>query len=121
MARRALAAQVPPEQRMQVPVCLSRGLATPNKPVAWEPVLRRHLEDMVKAESLVGIQVAVWQGRSVLIDVAAGKMGPLDPRPVQPNTLFPCYSVSRVATASVVHTFVRAGQLSKHRDNSKCV
>ena len=108
MARRALINNIPPEQRMLTPVFPQRGAASTNPQQSWEPLLRKHLESLVKAESVLGVQVSVWQGKRVMVDVAAGKMGPLDPRPVQPNSLFPCYGVSRVATSAVVHSFVES-------------
>lgn len=109
MARRALMSRVPIADRMHAPVHASRGAAASNPRSTLEVSLRKMLEDMVKGDALLGIQVCVWKGRSFQVDVAAGRMGQLDPRPVTPKSLFPCFSVSRLATAAVVNSFVNSG------------
>jgi CubicO group peptidase (beta-lactamase class C family) len=104
-----LMSRVPIADRMHAPVHASRGAAASSPRSSLEGSLRKMLEDMVKADALLGIQVCVWKGRSFQVDVAAGRMGQLDPRPVTPKSLFPCFSVSRLATAAVVNSFVSSG------------
>lgn len=108
MARRALVNHIPSNARAQTAVHPSRGLATTPRATPLETAVRKHLEAMIRAEDLLGVQVCVWQGNSVQLDVAAGKMGSFDHRPVQPNSLFPCFGVSRVATSAVVHSFAES-------------
>ena len=60
---------------------------------------------------ILGAQVCVVQRGKVLADVAAGKLGSLDPRPVTPASLFPVYGVSRAVVASIFSEFIRKGKL----------
>jgi CubicO group peptidase (beta-lactamase class C family) len=49
-----------------------------------------------------GIQVAAYVGEELIVDACAGTADGSG-RPVQPDTLFPVFSVSKVATAVAVH------------------
>jgi hypothetical protein len=73
--------------------------------------LSKCLEDLVLAERVLGMQVCVVQGSAVLVDIAAGCMGQLDPRPVTPATLFPCVAVSRLAPIAIIASLADSGLL----------
>ncbi|XP_042453873.1 uncharacterized protein LOC122038283 isoform X1 [Zingiber officinale] len=62
-------------------------------------------------EKIVGIQVCAYKDGKVIIDTAAGVLGRYDPRPVQPDTLFPVFSVTKGITAGMVHWLVDKGEL----------
>lgn len=45
----------------------------------------------------------------MIIDTSAGVLGRYDPRPVQPDSLFPVFSVTKGITAGMVHWLVDNG------------
>lgn len=53
---------------------------------------------------------AAGGGVRVLVDVAGGQCGPLDPRPVTPATPFPVLGLSRVGVAAAVTHLARSGR-----------
>lgn len=53
--------------------------------------------------------MCAYKDGKVLIDTAAGMLGRYDPRPVQPDTLFPVFSVTKGITAGMVHWLVDKG------------
>lgn len=58
---------------------------------------------------LLTLQVCAYKDGEVIIDTAAGTLGRYDPRPVQPDSLFPVFSVSKGITAGMVHWLVDKG------------
>nr|GEX93717.1 beta-lactamase domain-containing protein 2-like [Tanacetum cinerariifolium] len=62
-------------------------------------------------EKILGIQVAAYKDGKVIIDTAAGVLGKDDPRPVQPSSLFPLFSVTKGVTAGMVHWLADKGKL----------
>ncbi|XP_074587088.1 uncharacterized protein LOC141842978 isoform X2 [Curcuma longa] len=62
-------------------------------------------------EKILGIQVCAYKDGKVIIDTAAGVLGRYDPRPVQPDTLFPVFSVTKGITAGMVHWLADKGKL----------
>ncbi|KAJ7966011.1 Beta-lactamase-related protein [Quillaja saponaria] len=78
-----------------------------------EAKLRQILVELGNNNKILGIQVcASKDGRVIIIDTAAGVLGRYDPRPVQPDSLFPVFSVTKGITAGVVHWLVDNGKLS---------
>lgn len=55
------------------------------------------------------LQVCAYKDGKVVIDTAAGVLGKYDPRPVQPDSLFPVFSVTKGITAGMVHWLVDKG------------
>ena len=55
------------------------------------------------------LQVCAYKNGKVVIDTAAGVLGKYDPRPVQPDSLFPVFSVTKGITAGMVHWLVDKG------------
>src|SRR5690606_4063509 len=54
-------------------------------------------------------QVTVYKDGEVVIDTVAGQMGPDDPRPVQPDTLFCCFSTTKGVAATALHILADRG------------
>ncbi|KAA8525725.1 hypothetical protein F0562_007580 [Nyssa sinensis] len=57
------------------------------------------------------VQVCAYKDGEVIIDTAAGVLGRYDPRPVQPDSLFPVFSVTKGITAGMLHWLVDNGKL----------
>ena len=51
----------------------------------------------------------------MIIDTAAGVLGKYDPRPVQPDTLFPVFSATKGVTAGMLHWLADKGDF-RHFD-----
>ncbi|GKC40237.1 beta-lactamase domain-containing protein 2-like protein [Tanacetum coccineum] len=76
-----------------------------------EAKLRSFLVELRNDEKILGIQVAAYKDGQVIIDTAAGVLGKDDPRPVQPSSLFPLFSVTKGVTAGMVHWLADKGKL----------
>ncbi|KAG8074742.1 hypothetical protein GUJ93_ZPchr0006g42824 [Zizania palustris] len=70
-----------------------------------------HLLLELGSDKILGIQVCAYKDGKVIIDTAAGMLGKYDPRPVQPDSLFPVFSVTKGITAGMVHWLVDKGKL----------
>ena len=55
------------------------------------------------------LKVCAYKDGEVIIDTAAGVLGNYDPRPVQPDSLFPVFSVTKAITAGMLHWLVDNG------------
>ncbi|KAF5774300.1 putative beta-lactamase/transpeptidase [Helianthus annuus] len=60
-------------------------------------------------DKILGIQVCAYKDGKVIIDTAAGVLGKDDPRPVQPDSLFNCFSVTKAVTAGMIHWLADKG------------
>nr|XP_043629094.1 beta-lactamase domain-containing protein 2-like [Erigeron canadensis] len=76
-----------------------------------EAKLRRFLVELGNADKILGIQVCAYKDGEVIIDTAAGVLGKDDPRPVQPDSLFSCFSVTKGVTAGMIHWLADKGKL----------
>ncbi|KAL6207718.1 hypothetical protein ACLB2K_018672 [Fragaria x ananassa] len=76
-----------------------------------EAKLRRLLLEMGNDNKILGVQVCAYKDGEVIIDTAAGVLGRYDPRPVQPDSLFPVFSVTKGITAGMLHWLVDNGKL----------
>ncbi|XP_060673455.1 uncharacterized protein LOC107420713 [Ziziphus jujuba] len=74
-----------------------------------EAKLRHFLLDL--QNDILGIQVCAYKDGEVIIDTAAGVLGEYDPRPVQPDTLFPVFSATKGITSGMLHWLVDNGKL----------
>lgn len=54
-------------------------------------------------------KVCAYKDGKVIIDTAAGSLGRYDPRPVQPDSLFPVFSATKGVTAGMLHWLVDNG------------
>lgn len=59
--------------------------------------------------TFISPQVCAYKDGKVIIDTAAGMLGKYDPRPVQPDSLFSVFSVTKGITAGMVHWLVDKG------------
>ncbi|GJM97534.1 hypothetical protein PR202_ga14466 [Eleusine coracana subsp. coracana] len=75
-----------------------------------ESKLRNYLLEL-GSDKILGIQICAYKDGKVIIDTAAGMLGKYDPRPVQPDSLFPVFSVTKGITAGMVHWLVDKGKL----------
>ncbi|KAJ0730693.1 putative carboxylesterase [Helianthus annuus] len=76
-----------------------------------EAKLRALLVQLGYADKILGIQVCAYKDGNVIIDTAAGVLGNYDPSPVQPDTLFPVFSVTKGVTAGILHWLVDKGKV----------
>ncbi|KAI3690319.1 hypothetical protein L2E82_48299 [Cichorium intybus] len=76
-----------------------------------EAKLRRLLIELGNANRILGIQVCAYKDGQVIIDTSAGVLGKYDPRPVQPDTLFPVFSATKGVTAGMLHLLADKGKL----------
>ncbi|GJZ16984.1 beta-lactamase domain-containing protein 2-like protein [Tanacetum coccineum] len=76
-----------------------------------EAKLRGFLVKLRNEDKILGIQLCAYKDGEVIIDTAAGVLGKDDPRPVQQNSLFPLYSVTKGVTAGIVHWLADKGKL----------
>ena len=51
-------------------------------------------------------KVCAYKNGELIIDTAAGVLGKYDPRPVQPDSLFPVFSVTKGIAAGMLHWLV---------------
>ncbi|XP_059459433.1 uncharacterized protein LOC132188991 [Corylus avellana] len=71
-----------------------------------EAKLRQLLVELGNSDKILGIQVCAYKDGEVVIDTAAGVLGRYDPRPVQPDSLFPVFSATKGITAGMLHWLV---------------
>ncbi|KAL8153557.1 hypothetical protein V2J09_011317 [Rumex salicifolius] len=76
-----------------------------------EAKLRQLLIGFGNANKILGIQVCAYKDGEVIIDTSAGVLGKYDPRPVQPDSLFPVFSVSKGITSGMLHWLIDQGKL----------
>ncbi|KAF9591676.1 hypothetical protein IFM89_005548 [Coptis chinensis] len=77
-----------------------------------EAKLRQLLIKLAADNKICGIQVCAYKDGEVIIDTAAGMLGKDDPRPVQLDSLFPVFSVTKGVTAGMLHWLVDNGKLN---------
>ncbi|KAL3587249.1 hypothetical protein D5086_014116 [Populus alba] len=77
-----------------------------------EAKLRQILVELGNEDKILGIQVCAYKDGEVIIDTAAGVLGRYDPRPVQPDSLFSVFSVTKGITAGMLHWLVDKGKLN---------
>ncbi|KAG5186168.1 beta-lactamase/transpeptidase-like protein [Tribonema minus] len=74
-----------------------------------ETKVRALLRALHDEGELNGCQVCVFRHGACLVDTCAGAQGPIDPRPVTPDTLFPAFSVTKVVAAAALHALIDRG------------
>ncbi|KAL5699466.1 hypothetical protein ACHQM5_030364 [Ranunculus cassubicifolius] len=94
----------------KVPATNSQWISTPVRSDV-EAKLRNLLIKLGDEERILGIQVCAYKDGEVVIDTAAGVLGRYDPRPVQPDSLFPVFSATKGITAGMLHWLVDNGKL----------
>ncbi|KAF3454082.1 hypothetical protein FNV43_RR04529 [Rhamnella rubrinervis] len=76
-----------------------------------EAKLRKLLFELRDNRKVLGIQVCAYKDGEVIIDTSAGVLGENDPRPVQPDNLFPVFSATKAVTSGILHWLVDNGKL----------
>jgi CubicO group peptidase (beta-lactamase class C family) len=67
------------------------------------------LQQQIAERKQIGVQVCAYKDGKVVVDTVAGQMGPDDARPVQADTLFCCFSVTKGLAALAVHILADRG------------
>lgn len=71
--------------------------------------VQKTLDDLVDQGREIGVQVAAWLGEEQIVDCWAGIADPSIGRPVDGDTLFNVFSVSKAVTAVALHIQVERG------------
>nr|ALW83626.1 esterase [uncultured organism] len=69
------------------------------------------VQQQIAAGQQLGVQVCAYQNGEKIVDIVAGVMGPDDPRPVQPDTLFNSFSTTKGVAATALHILAEQGKL----------
>jgi CubicO group peptidase (beta-lactamase class C family) len=67
------------------------------------------IEQQVAQGRQIGVQVCAYRDGDLVVDAWAGQMGPDDPRPVQPDTLFSSFSTTKGVAATALHILADRG------------
>ena len=82
--------------------------------------LQKKLEKIVsekhKQGEVLGLQLCCMHKNKVVANIAAGTMSLFDPRPVQQNTLFNVFSVTKAFLACAVHLLIAKGSIKSLED-----
>lgn len=70
------------------------------------------IEGQVAAGEQLGVQVCAYRDGKIIVDTWAGTMGRSDPRPVQADTLFNCFSTTKGVAATALHILADRGVIS---------
>lgn len=71
--------------------------------------VQRVLDELVAQGKEIGVQVCAWLGEEQIVDCWAGLADPETGTPVDGNTLFNAYSVSKAVTATALHIQAERG------------
>lgn len=71
--------------------------------------VRALVERQIAEGRQLGVQVCAYKDGQCIVDVWAGVMGPDDPRPVGPDTLFNCFSTTKGVAALALHILADRG------------
>ena len=67
------------------------------------------IERQIAEGRQLGVQVCAYKDGERIVDAWAGVMGPHDPRPVGPDTLFNCFSTTKGVAATALHILADRG------------
>ncbi len=74
---------------------------------AVQSLIDRQVEDGRQ----LGVQVSAFKDGNAVVEAVAGQMGPDDPRPVRPDTLFLSFSMTKGVSALALHQLADRGEL----------
>jgi CubicO group peptidase (beta-lactamase class C family) len=74
--------------------------------------VRQLVDTQVAGGRQIGGQVCAYHRGALVVDVSFGAMGPADPRPVQPDSLFLSFSTTKGIAALLVHQLADTGRLN---------
>jgi CubicO group peptidase (beta-lactamase class C family) len=69
------------------------------------------LERQISEGRQLGVQAAAYQHGKLIVDTWSGTLGPSDPRPVGPDTLFSSFSTTKGVAAAALHILADRGQI----------
>jgi CubicO group peptidase (beta-lactamase class C family) len=61
------------------------------------------IQELINSGDILGCQVCVLENDQPIVDLSAGFQSPYDSRPVAPDTLFNCFSVTKGVAAGMCH------------------
>lgn len=67
------------------------------------------IDQQVAEGRQIGVQVCAYKDGELVVDAVAGQMGPDDPRPVRPDTLFLSFSTTKGVAALALHQLADRG------------
>jgi CubicO group peptidase (beta-lactamase class C family) len=79
---------------------------------ALEEKIQSVLDQAVADDLERGFQVAAYVDGALVVNAAAGTMGPPGSRPVTDKTLFPVFSTTKGIAATLIHLLVERGKIS---------
>jgi CubicO group peptidase (beta-lactamase class C family) len=74
-------------------------------------IVKQAIDEAIAAGREIGIQVAAYLNGELVIDTCGGVADPASGRPVQPDTLFNVFSVTKAVAATALHMQVERGFL----------
>ena len=77
------------------------------------------LERQIAEGRQLGVQVCAYRDGRRIVDTWAGPMGPHDPRPVGPDTLFNCFSTTKGVAATALHILADRGLIEYEQPVAK--
>jgi predicted unusual protein kinase regulating ubiquinone biosynthesis (AarF/ABC1/UbiB family)/CubicO group peptidase (beta-lactamase class C family) len=104
-AKQAIHDACPEPDRLTSLICpVQSGEATPRslssrKAIRLRKILSRVIGELDRRNLIVGCQVSAYLNGEIILDLAAGRMGKYNPRPVTPSSLFNVFSVSKGVVA----------------------
>eukprot|EP01053_Blabericola_migrator_P007484 Blabericola_migrator_1__7483@NODE_381_length_9180_cov_88_545814_g304_i0_p1_GENE_NODE_381_length_9180_cov_88_545814_g304_i0NODE_381_length_9180_cov_88_545814_g304_i0_p1_ORF_typecomplete_len1318_score281_16ABC1/PF03109_16/2_4e32Betalactamase/PF00144_24/3_9e23Betalactamase/PF00144_24/58Betalactamase/PF00144_24/43WaaY/PF06176_11/3_1e14RIO1/PF01163_22/1_1e04RIO1/PF01163_22/5_1e11RIO1/PF01163_22/4_2e03Kdo/PF06293_14/1e06APH/PF01636_23/9_4e05APH/PF01636_23/4_2e03Pkinase_Tyr/PF07714_17/0_16YrbLPhoP_reg/ len=104
LTQEALATRLSPYQTLGLPT-----ESNPRSLLEWK--IQKHLMVASARGDLLGCQVSVWHKRNLIADVAVGRMGPYDARPVSGRTLFTAFSLTNILLITLLLYLVSGGKL----------
>ena len=75
------------------------------------PPVQRAIDDAIAGGREIGVQVAAYHRGRLVVDAWGGLADPASGRPVDGETLFNVYSVTKAVAATAVHMLVDRGRL----------
>ena len=69
------------------------------------------LNEQIERGTQLGVQVCAYRHGEPIVDTWAGQMGPEDPRPVGPDSLFLSFSTTKGVAATALHILADRGQI----------
>jgi CubicO group peptidase (beta-lactamase class C family) len=67
------------------------------------------VQRQIEAGQQIGVQVCAYMDGRPIVEVVAGRIGPADPRPVLPDTLFSSFSTTKGVAATALHILADRG------------
>jgi CubicO group peptidase (beta-lactamase class C family) len=81
--------------------------------------VRRLLLEQIARGTQLGTQVCAYLGGEKIVDTWAGQMGPQDPRPVGPDTLFSSFSTTKGVAATALHILADRGVIEYEQPTAR--